>query len=184
MASASRWNPDETVPTVNGVASAVAQVRATHCRTSSCKAIIVILELADIEEYRIDHDIEGAGGVVLLGPGNWPKIADRRLHRALLDHPERYKSVCAMAAKLFSRIHLDPANGEIFIPVTIMVRGVDMDLRDHGHCAQDLVAALPRDSANDLIRINAQSACVDDDEHHERSETACAVLGEGVHKKP
>ncbi len=178
--SASSWNPDETAPIEHDVASAAAHARATHCRTSSCKAIIIIHELSDIEEYKIDHDIEGPHGAVLLMPGNWPKIADRRLHRSLLDHPERYGPVCAMAVKLVSRVH---PGGEIFIPVTLLVHGVDMDLRGHGHCAQDLVTALPRDPANDLIRINARDLCVYGDEKHERSKAACAVLVEGVVEK-
>jgi hypothetical protein len=181
--SASRWNPDETAPTVDDVAAAAAHARAMHCRASSCQAIIVIHELLDIEKYKIDNDIEGPNGVVLLRPGNWPKIANRRLNRTLLDHPELYGSVCAMGVKLVSRIHLDLATGEIFIPVILLQHSVDMDLRDHGHCARDLVAALPRDPTNDLIRINAQSACVNDNEYQYRPKAACAVLAEGVKEK-
>ena len=179
--SGSRWNPDETAPTVDDVASAAAHARATHCRTSSCKAIIVIHELWVIERYKmIDNDIEGPNGVVLLKPGNWPKIAARRLDRTLLDHPERYGSVCAMGAKLVSRVHLDPATGEMFIPIMLLMRGVDMDLRDRGHCARDLVAALPKDPANDQIRINARDLCINEDQE---PQAACAVLVVGVKEK-
>ena len=177
MPSALGWNPDDTAPTVRDVASAAAQARAMHCKTSSCKAIIIIHELANIEEYKITNEIEGPNGAVMLRPGNWPRIANRRLDRTLLDHPERYGPVCAMAVKLVSRVH---PNGEIFIPVTLLVEGVDMDLHDHGHCARNLVAALPRDPANDLIRINARDSCFYGDEKHDRSKAACAVLVEGV----
>ena len=176
LPSASRWNPDETKPTVDDVASAAAHARATHCRTSSCKAIIVIHELSDIEFYAVGD----ANGVASLYLGNRPKIAGRRLDRTLLDHPELYGPVCAMAVKLVSHAH---PNGEIFIPAMLLMHGVDMDLHDHGQCAQDLVAALPRDPANDLIRINARQACVNDNENHHRPQVACAVLAEGVKEK-
>ena len=39
------WNPDDTAPMTDDVASAAARARATHCETPSCKAIIVIHEL-------------------------------------------------------------------------------------------------------------------------------------------
>ena len=175
--SASRWDPDETAPTEHDVASAAAHARAMHCRTSSCKAIIVIHELSDIEEYEIG-DTNGGRSL-----GNRPKIAGRRLDRTLLDHPELYRPVCAMALKLVSRIHLDLATGDIFIPIRLLVHSVDMDLRDHGHCARDLVAALPRDAANDLIRINARDICANGDENQDRPKAACAVLVEGVIEK-
>ena len=175
--SESRWNPNETAPTVDDVASAAAQARSTHCRTSSCKAIIVIHKLWLIEKYKmIDNDIEGPNGVVLFKPGNWPEIAARRLDHTLLDHPERYGSVCAMGAKLVSHVH---PNGETFIPIMLLMRGVDMDLRDHGHCARDLAAALPRDPADDQIRIDARDLCIDADH---RPKAACAVLIEGINE--
>ena len=174
MPSESRWDPNETAPTVDDVASAAAHARATHCRTSSCKAIIVIHELSDIVEYEIG-DTNGGHSL-----GNRPRIAGQRLDRTLLDHPELYEPVCAMAVKLVSRVH---PNGEIFIPVLLLVHGVDMDLRDHGHCARDLVAALPRDPANDLVRVNARDSCFYGDEKHDRSKAACAVLVDGVKEK-
>ena len=173
--SSSRWDLDETAPTLDDVASAAAHARAMHCRTSSCRANIVIHELADIAEYEIG-DTNGGRSL-----GNRPQIAGRRLDRALLDHPELYGPVCEMAVKFVSRVH--PDLNVMFIPVTPLMNGVDMDLRDHGHCARDLVAALPRDPANDLIRINARDVCVNGYENHHRPQAACAVLAEGVKEK-
>ena len=103
------------------------------------------------------------------------------MNRVLLDHPELYGPVCATGVKLLSRVR--PDSGEIFVPVTLLVHGVDIDLRDRGHCAQDLVAALPRDPGNDQIRINARDLCVAGDENYPRPKTVCAVLVEGVDEK-
>lgn len=175
--SASGCDPDGTAPTVHDVASAAARARATHCRTSSCKAIIAIHELANIFRYEVGD----ANGIASLYIGNRPQIAGRRLNRIFLDHPELYGPVCATGVKLISRVHRD--TGEIFIPVMLLMNSVDIDLRDHGHCARDLVAALPRDTANDQIRINARDLCVAGDENHPRPKAACAVLVEGVHEK-
>lgn len=174
--SASSWDPDGTAPTAHDVAAAAARARASHCRTPSCKAIITIHELVRIALYEIG---DANGGASLYG--NRPRIAGRRVNHVLLDHPELYGPVCAMGVKLLS--HVRPDSGEIFIPVTLLVHGVDIDLRDHGHCAQDLVAALPRDPGNDQIRINARDLCVAGDEDHPRPKAACAVLVEGVDEK-
>ena len=174
---ASGWDPDGTAPTVHDVASAAARARATHCRTPSCKAIITIHELVDILYYEFGD----ANGIASLYVGNRPQIAGRRVNRTLLDHPELYGPVCAMGVKLLSRVR--PDSGEIFIPVMLLMNSVDIDLRDHGRCERDLVAALPRDPANDQIRINARDLCVAGDEDHPRPKAACAVLVEGVDEK-
>ena len=64
----------------------------------------------------------------------------------------------------------------MIVTVKLLLKAVDMDLRDHGHCAQDLLASLPRYPANDEVRSNAQSLCVDFSENHRRSKEACDVL--------
>ena len=177
LASAGSWTPDMTVSTVAGVASAAAHVRATRCETSSCKAIVVVHELMDIAQYEIGD----ANGVTSLYLGDRPEVAGHRLRRTLLDHPDLFSSVCATAARLVSRVH--PELGQIFVPVTLLVNSVDMDMRDHGHCAQTLVTALPRDPGNDQIRLNARRLCINGDENQHRSKTACAVLVQGVDEK-
>ncbi len=91
-----------------------------------------------------------------------------------------------MGAELVSRVRPDtggPDTGGIFIPAMLLMNSVNIDLRSHGHCARDLVAALPRDHGNDQIRINARDFCVAGDENHPRPQAACAVLVEGVHEK-
>ena len=176
VASVSVWDPDMTAPSVDDVAAAAARARAAHCRTSSCKAIVAIHELADNLQYEFG-DENGENEYI----GNRPAVAGRRLDRVLLDHPELYGPVCATGAKLISRV--DPDTGEIFIPVLLLLHAVDMDLRDRGHCTHDLVAALPKDIRNDQIRINARTLCVNGDENHHRPNIACAVLVEGVDEK-
>ena len=175
--STSLWDPDETAPTVDDVASAATRATTTHCRTSSCGAIVVIHEMADILQYEFGD----ANGVASLYLGNRPQIAGHRLDRTLLNHPELYGSVCATGAKLISRAHAEA--GVMFIPVLLLVNSVDMDLRDHGHCARDLAAALPKDFGNDQIQINARDLCVAGVENHHRPKTACAVLMQGVREK-
>ena len=60
------------------------------------------------------------------------------------------------------------------------INGVETDLHDHGHCAQDLLATLPKVPANDQVRLNAQSLCVGGYENHDRPKAACDVLIHGL----
>ncbi len=174
--AASAWNPDDTAPMTNDVASAAAHVRTVHCKTSSCKAIIIIHELADIAIFEIGD----ANGVASLYTGNRPAIAGRRLDRILLNHPEMYGAVCATGAKLISRFQLAPDVYDMIIPVQLLLSAVDMDLRNHGHCTRDLLAALPKNTTNDEVRSNAQSLCDSDSENHSRPKAACHVLISGL----
>ena len=170
-----QWNPDDTAPMTNDVASAAAHARATHCKTPSCKAIIVIHELIDIARYE-DGD---ANGVASLYTGNRPQIAGRRLDHVLLGHPALFGPVCTTGAKLIRNFRLSPGIYEMIVPVQLLVNSVDMDLRDHGHCAQDLLAALPSDPARDEVRQNANDLCVNGYENHVRGKAACDVLIQG-----
>ncbi|WP_428377365.1 hypothetical protein [Lichenicoccus sp.] len=61
---------------------------------------------------------------------------------------------------------------------------MDIDLRDHGHCARDLLAALPKEPANDVIRRNASSLCANGDENHHRPKAACDALMRGLKPEP
>ena len=171
------WNPDDTTPTLIDVASAAARARATRCNTASCKAIIVINELIDIARYE-DGD---ANGVASLYRGTRPQIAGRRLDHALLDHPALFGPVCATGAKLMRKVRLGPGIYEMIVPVQLLINGVDMDLRDHGHCARDLVAALPEAAANAEVRQNAHVLCIHGDENQHRPRAACDVLIQGLH---
>ena len=175
LTSTASWSPDSTAPVVADVVAAAAHARATRCETPSCTAIIVIKQLMDIMQYE-DGD---ANGIASLYTGHRPEIAGRRLDHVLLDHPALYGPVCMMAAKLISRVH----QGEMFVPVTLLLDSVDMDMRRHGHCSDDLVAALPRDPGNDQARMNARRLCINGFENHRRTGAACAVLVRGVDEK-
>ncbi len=170
------WNPNDTAPMIADVASAAAHTRAIHFRTPSCKAIITINAMIKIGTFE-DGD---ANGIAALDVGNRPKIAGRRLDRVLLNHHDLYRPVCAVGANLISRFRLTPGIYEMDVPVQLLLNAVDMDLRDHGHCAQDLLAALPKTRANDQVRINAQSLCDSDYENHDRPTAACDVLIQGL----
>ena len=98
------WDPDDTAPMTDDVASAAAHARSTHCKTPSCKAIIVIHELIDIARFE-DGD---ANGLASLYAGNRPQIAGRRLDRVLLRHPDLYRRVCATGVTLISRVRAGP----------------------------------------------------------------------------
>ncbi len=171
------WNPDETPPTMNDVASAAAHAQAIQCRRPSCKAIIVIHEIIDIAKYEDGPPVNGIAGLYV---GNRPKIAGRRLDRVLLKHPALYGPVCATGSKLLSRFRISPGVYEMYVPVQLLLNAVDMDLRDHGHCARDLLAALPNDPANNEVRSNAQSLCDSDYENHDRPKAACDALTRGL----
>ncbi len=112
--SAREWNPDDTAPMTNDVASAAARARATHCRTPSCKAIIVIHELVDIARF----DLGDANGLASIRASNRPQIAGRRLDRMLLRHPDLYGPVCATGAKLISRFRVGPGRARVVCSYT------------------------------------------------------------------
>ena len=82
---------------------------------------------------------------------------------------------------MISRVH--PDLEAMSVLVTLLVNGVDMDLRNHGHRAQALMAALPRDPENDQIRMNARDICINGSENHRRPRAACAVLVQGVDER-
>ena len=174
--STPRWNPDDTAPMTDDVASAAAHARATHCKTPSCNAIIIIHELIDILRF----DVGDANGVASLNTGNRPQIAGRRLDRVLLRHPDLYAAVCATGGKLIARFGRAPEFYEMIVPVQLLINSIDMDLRDHGHCAQDLLAVLPKDHADDEVRLNANTLCVNGIENHDRPKAACDVLIQGL----
>ncbi|WP_428375981.1 hypothetical protein [Lichenicoccus sp.] len=174
------WNPDETAPMTNAVASAAAHARATLCKTPSCKAIIIIHELVDIARFEDGN----ANGLASLNTGNRPRIAGRRVDHVLLGHPDLYGPVCATGAKVISHFRLTAGIYEMIVPVQLLMHGVEMDLRSHGHCAQDLLAALPGIPENDQVRISASELCDSDYENHSRPKAACDVLIQGLKPEP
>ena len=174
--AAPEWSPDDTPPMQDDVASAAAHARASHCKTPSCKAIIVIDKLVPIAWFEAG---DANGRASILGYGR-PQIAGRRLDRILLRHPGVYGPVCATDARLISRFRLGPGVYEMIVPVQLLMSSVDMDLRNHGNCAQDLLAALTKDPANKEVRLTAQSLCVNCYENHYRPKAACDVLIHGL----
>ncbi len=170
------WNPNKTAPMTNDVAVAAAYAHSIHCKTPSCKAIIVIHELIDIARFEYGD----ANGIASLYTGKRPEIAGNQLDRVLLNHPKLYGPVCTTGSKLISRFRLAPGIYEMDVPVQLLLSAVDMDLRNHGHCARDLLAALPKDLANNEVRSNAQSLCANGYENHSRPKAACHVLISGL----
>ena len=96
----------------------------------------------------------------------------RRRRRALLDRPNLYRAFCATGAKLLGRV----SPGRDGVSVTLLVAGVDVDLRSHLNCVRDMVAALRQSSEADEIRVTAHKLCKSD--WHPRPEAACDTLVE------
>ena len=172
---AATWSPDDTPPFVRDVGQAADHAQRIGCRTSSCKAIIVIDEVVKAETHKYDDVIGGA-----LYSDKAARTAARTLNAALLDHPALYAPVCQMSIKLLSRFHNGPDVPDIIVPVQLLIESVDMDVRDHGHCAHDLITALPADKANIEIRLDAHVACVNGDDNHRRTRAACDTLIPGM----
>ena len=172
---AAPWNPDNTAPFVRDVAQAADYARRIRCDTSSCRAIIVVDEIIKAEgrKFRdVNKDI--------LYSDKAGRTAARTLNAALLDHPAMFAPVCQVSARLLSRFHNGPDVPDIAVPVQLLVESVDMDIRDHGHCAHDLITALPADKANIEIRLDAHVLCVNDDNNHRRTRAACDMLIPGM----
>ena len=172
---AAAWNPDDTRPFVRDVAQAAGHAQKIGCGTSSCKAIIVIGEVVKAEIHKYDDVIGGA-----LYSDKAARTAARTLNAALLDHPALFGPVCQMSTRLLSRFHNGPDVPDITVPVQLLIESVDMDIRDHGHCAHDLITALPADKANIKIRLGAHALCVNDDNNHRRTRAACDTLIPGM----
>ena len=172
---AAPWNPDDTAPFERDVAQAADHARSIGCETSSCKAIIAIDEVVRGEIKKYENVNDGA-----LYSDKAARTAARTLNAALLDHPALFAPVCQMSARLLSRFHNGPDVPDIAVPVQLLIESVDMDIRDHGHCAHDLITALPNDKANTKIRFGAHALCVNDDNNHRRTRAACDTLIPGL----
>ena len=164
-------------PTSGGLAIAARKVSASRCRTPSCRAITTIDRLLAIERDREDEDYGPAGTVYA---GDKPRIAERLIDRLLFQHPKLFRPVCTIAGDLLSRVHLDPDTDELFVSTTLLILAVDMDRRDQGHCAADLVSMLPHDPENDRIRINSRDLCMSDYVGRPRPPAACEALAAGA----
>jgi len=172
---AAPWNADETAPFERDVAQAADHARRIGCETSSCKAIIAIDEVVrgEMKKYEnVNKDV--------LYSDEAARTAARTLNAALLNRPALYVPVCQMSARLLSRFHNGLDVPDIAVPVQLLIESVDMDIRDHGHCAHDLITALPADKANIEIRLDAHVACVNGDDSHRRTRAACDMLIPGM----
>ena len=172
---AAPWSPDDTAPFVRNVAQAADHARRIDCETSPCKAIIVIDDVIKSESKKFENVNKD-----ILYSDKAARTAARTLNAALLDHPALFGPVCQMSARLLSRFHNGPDVPDIAVPVQLLIESVDMDIRDHGHCAHDLITALPADKANIEIRLDAHVGCVNGDDNHRRTRAACDTLIPGM----
>ncbi len=158
--------------TVDGIAAAASRVKTARCRTSACRAIVVIDRVLQISDDSIVNIRFGA-----VDDNDQPRIARRRLEQLLLRHKALYGPTCVMAARIMSRINLASDPDQLSPGVVLTGTAVDMDRRDHGHCATRLMAALPRVPDNDRIRINSRALCLED---HPHPRAACDALARGA----
>lgn len=161
--------------TVDGIAAVASRVARANCRTSACRAIVVIDGVLKISDDSIVNV-----GVGAVGDDDQPRIARLRLEELLLRQKALYGPTCAMAARIMSRIDLAADRDQLFPGVVLAETAVDMDERNHGHCATRLMAALPHFPDNDRIRVNSRALCIDDLINHPRSRAACQALASGA----
>ena len=161
--------------TIGGIAAAASRVKATNCRTSACRAIVVIDGVIQISEDSIVNIGFGA-----IGDNDQPRIARHRLEQLLLRHESLYGPTCAMAVRIMSRIDLASDPDQLSPGVVLAETAIDMDERNHGRCATRLMAALSRVPDNDRIRLNSRALCLDDLANHSRSRAACDALARGA----
>ncbi len=91
-----------------------------------------------------------------------------------------FETVCRTSAALLSRFHNGPNVPDMIVPVELLTEGVDMDIRNHGHCVDQLIKALPSDPANVEIRLDAHIICVNGDDNHRRTRADCDTLIPGL----
>ena len=169
------WDPGQTAPDSDAIKAAADRARAERCRTPSCQAIEAIdgvVKLADDVFYN-----ERMNGY--LAPPLDPRvIARRRLHRALLDRSDLYGPFCVTSARILHDVQ--PELDDIKVPLTLLLAGVDIDLRSHQHCAEAMIAAMPRSPAVDQVRRNAEFLCGNPGGGHPHPKAACDALVEGL----
>ena len=143
-------------PNLDAVEGAARQIRSSGCRTSQCQAMVLI---ADV--LRIDLDASAATvGRPRPIPAGRDALASTSLQRALFDHPAPFDAVCDGAARLMARYSLPGSVSDVFVPVSLILLGFEMDQKSEGHCTSRLVRALPDTDAAKTAVANAKRVCV------------------------
>lgn len=143
-------------PNFDAVESAARQIRSSGCVTSQCQAM---LSIADV--LRIDLDaVASTVGRPKPIPADRDAIAAKSLQKTLLGHPERFTAVCDGATRLMTRYSLPGGASDVFVPVNLLLLGLEMDQRSRGRCLQSLLSALPRTGAATTAIDDAQQLCV------------------------
>ncbi len=170
-----RGDPNDTAPTFAALKAAIARARAERCRTPSCQAIEAIDGLMQIVTYTEDNEEMGSARLLFS-----PAVVRRRRGRALLDRRDLYAPFCATSTKILSRVPAKPDPDNDSLLRTLLEAAVDVDLRNHGHCAGDMVAAMPKSPAIDQLRKDAYHACENPFDGHPPPKAACRTLVKGL----
>ena len=86
-------------PNQDAIAFSAHAVSHSGCTTPACIAVVRLKHIFDIID---GGEMEMMGNARYLNP-NEPDIEDKYLHRVLLDHPDRTRSMCDLLTSLASR---------------------------------------------------------------------------------
>jgi hypothetical protein len=143
-------------PGFDAVQGAARQIRASGCTTVPCRAMVTIAQVLQLD---LDTASATTMGLPRPIPANRDALAARALGRALLDHPRRFNVVCDGAARLLARYALPGVEPDAFVPVSLLLLGLDMDRRSGGHCLPRLVVALPHTESAAAAIGDARRSC-------------------------
>ncbi len=143
-------------PSFDAVQGAARQIMASGCTTVPCRAMLTIAQVLQLD---LDTAAATTMGLPRPIPANRDALAARTLGRMLLNHPQRFNAVCDGATRLLARYSLPGPEAEAFVPISLLLLGLDMDRRSGGRCLPRLLAALPRTEATVAAVGDARRSC-------------------------
>jgi len=108
--------------------------------------------------------------------------AGRRLDYHFLRHRELYRPMCAFSVRYLQNIK-GPLTGDdplyaYFVPTQIFLNAVDMDVRDGGHCTEQVTPFFLNTQAGREVRHKTYEFCINEDANHRRPAAICNLIAD------
>ncbi len=146
-------------PGTRAIHRAVDRIHKLGCVTPVCTSVV---RLHDVFDIVLDGESTTMGGAHCFDPDQ-PHVQEKRLHAVLLDHPDRFGSMCALLTSLASRYGRpgaqEGADYELFVGVTALDLALRMDGFGPPHCLAAVLAAMPPTLEADTAIGNERTLC-------------------------
>ncbi len=126
-----------------------------NCATAACMSVIRLNKIFDII---LDGEATYMGEARLFSL-NQPYVKERRLHLVLLNHPNRFGSMCALLMSLASRYGLSDHSDDPFVGLHVIDLALRMDGYGPAHCLPAVLSAMPFTQTADSAIHNARLRC-------------------------